>query len=232
MKKLRGLVVKLVIGSFSIAALLGIIALLAGGSFGETEGRILLTTVIAGVTSIAVLCYLAAADKPFQIVGLIGGISVLVPLTLALWLTWFGEGTADVVWRTFSIGVTVSASLAQACLLLAVAYDARPVVRRMLYATLALIGVVAVLIIIPIAGDSEMGGTYMRFFGISAILDVLGTVTVAAVQKFVPDQREEAPEPFLDAALESRIADAARERGVSKAQLISDALDSLLSPKP
>lgn len=232
MKKLRGLVVKLVIGSFSIAALLGIIALLAGGSFGETEGRILLTTVIVGVTSIAVLCYLAAADKPFQIVGLIGGVSVLVPLTLALWLTWFGNDAPDIVGRIFGIGVTISASLAQACLLLAVAYDVRPVVRRMLYATLALIGVVAVLISIPLATDSDMSGAYMRVFGVSAILDVLGTVTVAALQKFVPDQRKEAPEPFLDSALESRIADAARERGVSKAQLISDALDSLLSPKP
>jgi hypothetical protein len=232
MKKLRGLVVKLVIGSFSIAALLGIIALLAGGSFGETEGRILLTTVIVGVTSIAVLCYLAAADKPFQIVGLIGGVSVIVPLTLALWLTWFGDDAPDIVGRTFGVGVTISASLAQACLLLAIAYDARPVVRRMLYATLALIGVVAVLIAIPLATESDMSSAYARFFGVAAILDVLGTVTVAALQKFVPDQGKEAPEPLLDPALEFRIADAARERGVSKSQLISDALDSLLSPKP
>ena len=61
MKGFRRIVVILVIGSFSVAALLGIIALLGGGELGETEGKVLLTTVIVGVESIAVLCYLAVA---------------------------------------------------------------------------------------------------------------------------------------------------------------------------
>jgi len=230
MKELRGIVVKLVIVSFSFAALLGIIALLAGGSFGGTEGRILLTTVVVGVTSIAALCYLATAEKPFQFVGLLGGITALVPLVIALWLTWFDENADEIIWRIFGIGVTISASLAQACLLLALAYDSRPVVRRLLFGTLALIGIIAVLVIIPIVDGSDLTDTYWRFFGVVAILDVLGTVTVAALQKFVPDQPKAESQPLLSTALDSRLADAARERGVSKGQLISDALDSLLGP--
>ncbi|MDQ3157485.1 MAG: ribbon-helix-helix domain-containing protein [Actinomycetota bacterium] len=231
MKELRSLVVKLVIGSFSVAALMGIIALLAGGSFGETEGRILLTTVIVGVTSIAVLCYLATAGKLFQVVGLIGGVTVFVPFAVALWLTWFDENGDSVIWRIFGIGVTVSASIAQACLLLALAYDSRPIVRRLLLGTLALIAVIAVLIIIPIVDGSDLTDTYWRFFGVVAILDVLGTITVAALQKFLPEDRQQAGrEPLLSTALDSRIADAARARGVSRAELLTEALDKLLGP--
>lgn len=232
MKELRSVVVKLVIGSFSLAALMGIIALLAGGSFGETEGRILLTTVIVGATSIAVLCYLAAADRPFRVVGLIGGLSALVPLALSLWLTWGGDdGASDNLWRILGIGITVSASIAQACLLLALAYDSPSLVRRLLFSTLGLIAVVAVLIIIPIIDGSDLNDTYWRLFGVVAILDVLGTITVSALQKFLPgDKAKTDREPLLSTALDSRIADAAQARGVSKTQLISEALDSLLGP--
>ena len=99
MKDLRRLVVTLVIGSFSVAALLGIIALLGGGELGETEGRVLLTTVIVGVESIAVLCYLAVAGKRSALVGLAGGVVSLVPFSLALWLTWGGERAAVALGR-------------------------------------------------------------------------------------------------------------------------------------
>ena len=72
MKDFSRLVTTLVIGSFSVAALLGIIALLGGGELGETEGHVLLTTVIVGVESIAMLCYLAVSGRPTAIVGLVG----------------------------------------------------------------------------------------------------------------------------------------------------------------
>ena len=88
MKDMRKFVVRLVIGSFSIAAILGIVALLGGGDFGDTQGRVLLTTVIVGVESIAVLCYLAVTGRPTAIVGIVGGIVSLVPFGLALWMTW------------------------------------------------------------------------------------------------------------------------------------------------
>ena len=237
MKKLRSLIVKLVIGSFSIAALMGIIALLAGGSFGDTEGRILLTTVVVGVTSIAALCYLSTAEKPFQLVGVVGGAVSLFPFALALWMTWDDSYSND-LWRILGIGITVAASLAQASLLLALAYDSRPIVRRLLLATLAIIGVVAVLIIILLANDFEVDDTYWRLFGVAAILDTLGTVTVAALQKFVPVQpKPESPnsegldlESEVNATLDARIAAAANERGVSRTQLVSEALDKLLGP--
>ena len=52
----RRIAATLTIGSFSIAALMGIVALLGGGDFGEGEGKIVLTTLIVGSASICMLC--------------------------------------------------------------------------------------------------------------------------------------------------------------------------------
>lgn len=60
---LRRVVLYVVIGSFAIAALMGIAALLTGGAFGETEGKILLTTLATGLSALAVLCCLATFDS-------------------------------------------------------------------------------------------------------------------------------------------------------------------------
>ena len=76
---IRKVIVRVTIGSFSLAALLGIIALLRGGEFGQTQFRVLLTTLLVGVVSIAVLCYLATAGRPSQPVGVAGGVIVLFP---------------------------------------------------------------------------------------------------------------------------------------------------------
>ena len=99
---IRTAIVRVTIGSFSLAALMGIVALLRGGDFGETQTRVLLTTILVGVVSIAVLCYLATAGRPSQPVGVAGGLVVLVPLATALLMIWTDveDGPSEVVLRT------------------------------------------------------------------------------------------------------------------------------------
>lgn len=234
MRDLRRLVVNTVIGSFSLAALLGIVALLGGGDFGQTEGRILLTTLIVGVQSVAALCYLSLTGHRLAWVGLAGGATSVVASALALVVTW-GEDSEPVL-RAFGISVTVAASLAQASLLLALAGRER--IGALLTGTLALVTAVAVLVLMPILGvGDEPGGGYARLLGVLAILDVLGTVVVIATRVFGRGRQPDATvtgtptdsEPrLLSAALEHRVRDAARDRGTSPAQLISDALDEFL----
>ena len=226
MKDFRRFVVILVIGSFSVAALLGIIALLGGGELGETEGRVLLTTVIVGVESIAVLCYLAVAGHRTSLVGLIGGLVSMVPFGIALWLTWGGADLdSDALWDAFGVGVTVAATLAHACLLLALD---RGRLRLMLAGTLVAMAIVAAMICNAILNGENLGDLYWRTFGVVAILDVLGTVVFAALGLFSRRAKAEGEPDLMTPALESRVLDAARSRGVSPNQLISDALDNLL----
>lgn len=231
MKDLRRLVATVVIVSFSIAALMGILALLGGGDFGETEGRILLTTVIVGTESIAVLCYLALAGHRWAAVGYVGAAVSLVAFGTALWLTWADHDfDTDAPWKLLTISITVAASLAQASLLIALAGRKRIGVG--LAATLVAIAVVAVMIVIPILNESDPGGGYWRALGVVAILDVLGTVVLTAVGAFGGRRSTTEAEPkLLTTAVESRLVDAAKERGVSPSQLVADALDAFLTPR-
>lgn len=183
---IRTAIVRLTIASFSLAALMGVVALLAGGSFGETEGKILLTTLLVGVVSVAVLCYLATAGTPFQPVGVAGGVAVLVPLVAALAMIWRGWATTTPEWigQTFGVGSVVAATLAQACLLLALARRAQPRVRRILAGTLVLAAALAGVISYLIVGPEPQSDAFFRVLGVIAILDVLGTVLVSALTRF------------------------------------------------
>src|SRR5688500_15037249 len=225
MKGFRRIVVILVIGSFSVAALLGIIALLGGGELGETEGKVLLTTVIVGVESIAVLCYLAVAGRPTAIVGLIGALASLVPFGIALALTWGGYDGDAPVWDVFGVSATVAATLAHACLLLALD---RVRLRVLLAGTPVAMASVATMISDAIVNGENLGDLDWRSFGVVAILDVLGTVVFAALGIFSRRAKADGEPDLMTPALESRVIDAARSRGVSPGQLISDALDSFL----
>ena len=186
MPELRRVTLFLTIGSFSIAALLGVLALLAGGEFGEGQARVLVTTVCVGVASVLTLSYLATVDRPFRLVGLLGGLAAVPTLVLSLLLVWTEIGddsSGELVWKAFGVGSVVSLTLAQAALLLVVAAQAAPYVRMLLVGTLVLAAWVALhvslLVVAVDAGDGSL-----RMLGVVAILDVLGTVAVSALARF------------------------------------------------
>ncbi|MCW2858048.1 MAG: hypothetical protein JWR52_3663 [Marmoricola sp.] len=171
----------LTIGSFSVAALMGIAALLGAGSFGTREGQVLLTTLIVGAASICVLCYLGTAGTRWAGFGGTGAVAALVPTVTALILVW-GESSADGLFRTFGIGLVVALTLAQVCLLLALAAD-RPTLGVALWSTVAAAAVLAFLVVTMILGPSSDGGLW-RAVGVVGILDVLGTLITIAMAKF------------------------------------------------
>jgi hypothetical protein len=182
MADFRRIALFVTIGSFSVAAFMGVVALLGGGDFGEGEARVLLTTLLVGVTSIAVLCYLATAGTAYALVGAVGAVCAIPTLLTGLVLVWsddWSEGTG----QAFGVGSTVSASLAQVSLLLVLASSAAPYVRRLLSVTLVAVAWVAVHVSVLIIDFTASDGS-LRLLGVVAILDVLGTVAVAALGKF------------------------------------------------
>jgi hypothetical protein len=224
-EQLRTVVSRTVIACFAVAALLGIAALLGGGDFGDTELRVLLTTVVLGVESVAVLCYLALAGHRLAAVGWLGAPLSLVTTALALAMTW-GADASDGRIEWFGVLLTVSASLAQASLLLALAAkdDTPPAVLL----TLLAVAVVAAMVIGAIA-DDDRGSGYWRLLGVAAILDVLGTVVVTATRVFGRSGRDAPPAPVLSTATQSRLVSAARDRGTSPDELLNQALDAYLA---
>ena len=223
----RTAIVRLTIVSFSVAALLGIIALLAGGSFGETETRVLLTTLVVGGVSIAMLCYLSTAGTPYQVVGVVGGISAVVPTAAALIMIWSEDWwrSDDLLPKILGVGIVVAATLAQACLLLTLTRRATRVVRGLLVGTLVAALVAAVLVSALILGlipDDEE--TFARLLGVVAILDVLGTVVVSALAKFGPSAGRGSLEVTLPADLAARVDAEAARTGRSREAVVATAV--------
>ena len=228
----RRLVVFLTIGSFSIAALMGMIALLGGGSFGEREGQVLLTTLIVGTTSVAMLCYLATSGTRFQVVGAVGGVVVLVPFATALLMIWQDDFWDEGMWQVFGVGVTVAATLAQVSLLLALA-GSRSRVRLVLCTTVTLAAAVALIVSGMIVSESVSDGV-LRLVGVLGILDVLGTVVTLALALFGnrnADDSGRAPVRIPD-RLEEQVAAAAERSGTSRDQVVAEALDRYFTRTP
>ncbi len=232
---LRRVIVNVTVASFSLAALLGVLALLAGGEFGETQVRVLLTTLVVGVVSVAVLCYLATAGTAYQPVGAFGGLVVVVPLATSLLMIWSdGESSSEAVVEAFGVGTILAATLAQACLLLVLAAGRGAGLRVLLALTVLLATLLAVILSALVLGMEADDDVTARLVGVVAILDVLGTVVVAALAKLGPDAREapvrgsvEVPADLLD-----EVDRWAAERGRTRQQVVEDALRSLLGTSP
>ena len=225
----RRAIVTVTIASFSVAALLGVLALL-GGDFGDTQVRVLLTTVAVGVVSIAVLCYLSTAGTSVQAVGVLGGVSVLVPLASALLLIWAEEwlgSNDDAVWQAFGVGAVVAGTLAQACLLLVIARRKSPVVRLLLAVTLVLAALLAALLSALILGGAPDEDYVARAVGVIAILDVLGTVVVAALGKFGPGP-DGTERVSLPDALVAELDRQAAATGRTRDEIAAEAIDHYL----
>jgi hypothetical protein len=220
MTVIQRVVARVVIGSFSLAALLGIVALLGGGAFGDTEARILGTTVTVGVECVAVLTYLAAARVGRTSVAAAGGAASLVATAIVLYFVWGGNEPGDALWQVAGTALVLALTLAQLSLLLATT-GGRVGGERLLQATAGLAAVTALMIVLPI-WEVATSDAYWRLFGVLAILDVLGTIVVAVTRRRPAGPDE--PASTLSPDARRRLEHAARERGVTPDELVDELL--------
>jgi hypothetical protein len=222
---LRRPVLVVTITTFTLAALMGVVALLAGGSFGQTEAQVLLTTLLIGTSSVCVLCYLATGGTPYAAVGVIGGLLLVLPVTTGLSLIW---GAHDDTWaKAFGVGCVLAATAAHVAMLLALAWD-RAELRLPLWATIVVAGVLAaVLTPMILAGAEDAGG--WRLVGVLAILDVLGTLVTIALAKFGrAAESRRAPALVVPPELEARLAARAAAVGRTPEALLVEAVEAHL----
>jgi hypothetical protein len=84
-----------------------------------------------------------------------------------------------------------------------------------------------VLVLTAILSEGDVGSDgYWRAVGVTAILDVLGTIVLTATAS--REDREGLKGALVTPQTELRIAAAAGERGTSTDQLVNDALDAFL----
>jgi hypothetical protein len=159
--------------------LLGITALLFG-SFGDLQTRTLLTTLLVGLYSVLCLGNLLSVGTGHSWVGRVGIGASTVALVVALARTWGITGDDHHLGRefqAFAVCAVVGFALMHTALLLHVSGPAGTLTRATLVAVAAVAAILCALIAeVP----HDVPGTW-RLLGVAAILDVVGTVFVAAL---------------------------------------------------
>lgn len=224
----RRIVVAVIVVSFGLAALGGIVVLL-GGSLGSESWSVLGTTATVGAFSIAVLCCASLAGRRLRIFGLIGAIVSVLSAALVVWMLWFrGPYTdaivviADVMWS----GVALSIAFAVSSLLLLLADRDQAAVRIGLVVTLVMFTAVLGMTLYAIWwSDTIRGEAFGRTLGVFGILAALGAVIVPVLSLLLRTPR--ARGGLSATALSDLEAEAAR-RGVTP----DDLVELLLRPEP
>jgi hypothetical protein len=218
---LRRVVVGVTVSSFTFAALLGVLALL-GSDFGETQLRVLATTTVVGCCSMLMLCYLATWGSRYGWCGAAGALADLLASVLALVLVWadWDSFVGETLSRSFGVSVVAALTLAQVCLL-AVLAARRTSLGTLLWGTVVLAALLAVVVSGLILGADADEST-VRFIGIVAILDVLGTLVTIALGVFGRDGRSLTVTLTPYAA--ARLRALARQTGRPVPDLVDDAV--------
>jgi hypothetical protein len=226
--------VAVILVSLAVAALIGIIALFSG-ELGETQGRILLTTLLTGGVGIAALCHLAVAGRPVRIVGALGLAVTAIAFVLGLLLIWNdGGGDLSALYRAFGVSVVLAISFAQANLLLLLSGRRRTALRAGLAATLGFVFVATAMEVLPLATDGaipgDAGDLYWRVFGAVAILDALGTVALPIVGLFLRDGTADRVTVTLTGEAAANVRRLASERGTPVDAVITGLVESAVAP--
>ncbi|MFT7615962.1 MAG: hypothetical protein ACI8Y7_000789 [Candidatus Woesearchaeota archaeon] len=170
--------------SLSISALIGIFVFLLG-NFGETELRLLLTTLTIGGYSLTGLCCSVLYEQkrfiPLAVSGIVISIIGFFYTVLAIWE--LVDLNTQFSWKALIFFIVLSVSIAHICLLLLLKSD-HLAVNGSLSATIIFIAIVALMLIILILNDFDnVGEFYFRLLGVFAILDVLGTIVTPILNK-------------------------------------------------
>lgn len=168
------------IGALILSALIGIYAFLFG-NFGDTEVKILLTTLAVSYFSVTSLACAAAFEKKraplLTIPGLATGVFGFLMFVPGIWAEWFD--TEPYAKTTIILGI-FSFSFAQACLLSLATLEQR--FQWVLYSGLGSIFALAMLVsgMIVFEADNEW---LLRFAGVIGILDGCATVSIPVLYK-------------------------------------------------
>jgi uncharacterized Tic20 family protein len=181
----RSYFIKALLASLLATGIIGIWVLLAG-TFGEVEGKILLSTFLFGGYSVLSLCCLAIADRPYGLLAVAGIMLSSIALVIGLVLVWLlgnidFEGIGN-FFKAYFVFEVAAVAVAHASLVLLLS-GKKPNV-AVLGTTLGCISIVALMIIFPVLTSfDDLSDVYWRLLGVFAIVDVIGTIISATLAK-------------------------------------------------
>ena len=212
-KGVRRIAIWTVIISLVVTALIGIYTIV-GGEFGETQGKVMLTTLAVAGFSILALCHLAVFGRDVKVFGWVGigtsGVALGLAATL-IWWNWtdYMSEPRDLylnLTKSFAVSALVAVSLAHANLMLLLQNSPLRWIRTALSVALVFITIVPALVIPVLLTDGtfppmSFQDVYWRFFGVILILDALATIALPVTTLIVRSQRKNlAVEPAVPKA--------------------------------
>ncbi len=169
--------------SLCIAALMGIIVFISG-TYGWVELRILITTLIIGIFSLAGLCNAALYEKgKAKSFAMAGIIITIVSFVVTLILIWSERGLPNGFEKILYVSWVLSVASAHVSLLLLIdSVDGKVNIARMM--TFFFIVAICVYIFLYIYEVIKFTDFNVRLFGVIVILDALGTIVTPILHKY------------------------------------------------
>jgi hypothetical protein len=206
-KGIRRVAVWTVVVALVITALIGIYTIVSG-ELGETQSKVMLTTLAVAGFSVLALCHLAIVERDVKAVGWIGiGMSAVALLSATILIWWnFDDysyqpgGVYMNITKSFAISGLAALSLAHANLMLLLKTAPLRWIQSSLSVALILITIVPTLVIPVILTDGNFPpqsfqDVYWRFFAVILILDALCTIALPVATLIVRGQnKQHAPE--------------------------------------
>ncbi|MBM3926576.1 MAG: DUF4337 domain-containing protein [SAR202 cluster bacterium] len=173
------------IGSLVISALIAIFILIFGGDFGETEGKILFTTLTISLFSLTGLGSAAPLERSrlsaFWYLGIALAVVGFVFFVIGIWSEWvekehYGNSMGTIAIFSFSFAQVGMLSLVRL----------KGTARVLTPVTAIIIFILASMVSAMMFVDNIDDGEYLRAVGVLAVLDALGTVTIPLLGRMTP----------------------------------------------
>lgn len=210
------------VGGLSVAALTAVGALL-GGDFGDTEWRVVLSSLGFAVASAVAA---SGAGQRLRAAGLLRGIgtatAVLAGVAYVLLLAglWTDDWGTEGIWRSFGCAAVLAIAGSHACVVLGARRRSdSELVKALVISSLVLAGIDTIGGLLPIAGmidDVDEAGA--KFFGVTLVLLLLTSLLPPLVRRLEPSRaapavpRQDAIDLLTDevATIADRIEELAR----------------------
>lgn len=180
--QLKRAFITIIICSLTVSALVGIFILLRG-KFDDTDGQILLTTLMVGIFSVTSLANIHSIDSDknyyriFSWISIVLSVVAFILIAILIWdsnITWWKPAVI------FSILAIASAHIS----LLLPKEQKKQTIKIMIKFTIGFIVLVTGMLVYLTIGSSTGGDFFFRLLGVFAILDVLGTIISPIASKF------------------------------------------------
>jgi hypothetical protein len=192
----RKFLLRLIIASLLITAVLGIISVLWAG-LGETGTKILGSVIAADAASVLALCCTGPATSAWhRAVQVTGILSACLGLATGIYLIWWGtttSGLGEGILRATAVLFILAAASAHASLVLpsrSLNRAARTVVTGTLLCIVAAAELIANYALFP---SFDPGNGYLKALAVILILDALGTILILLIRRLGPPRADAAP---------------------------------------